>query len=194
MIGKIYSIKNLDRSIIYIGSTTIGLSNRWAAHMSGFKSWMKGKSSTCAIFPYFKEFGYGEFNIRLLESHEVSNLKELRMLEQAAINRHSTAVNTKRAHQTKEGYLEQVRACMRRFVENHPEKYRERQKRTYNKHRDKIIELARERMMCECGIAYNRSGKTQHMRSRKHKANALAIEPKGQRPFDSSNLNGMSKD
>jgi hypothetical protein len=168
MIGKIYSIENLDRSIIYIGSTTRGLSNRWIGHISGYKSWMKGKSSTCSIYPYFKELGHGEFNIRLLESHEIDTKEQLRIHEQAAIERYPNAVNANKAHRTREGYLEQVRNSVNRFKKNHPEQFRERQKKTYAKHREEIIERGRHRVICDCGITYNQSGKTQHLRSRKH--------------------------
>jgi hypothetical protein len=162
--GRIYSIENLDRSIIYIGSTTLTMDTRWRAHLAGYKRWFRNCGLGCSIYQMFREHGVGEFNIRLISQHDIENRMELRKLEQDAIEAHPNAINTNRAHLSYEA-LQEVRLAYR---EANREKLNQASIKWNTENHDRVIERSRSRCTCDCGIVFNRSGKTQHLRSFKH--------------------------
>ena len=58
MIGRVYEISNDDKSIVYVGSTTRTIEQRWGDHKSDYKRWVEGKKKCGAmIYHSFKEQG-----------------------------------------------------------------------------------------------------------------------------------------
>ena len=75
IIGRIYMIYNTKTPMIYIGSTTLALSTRWAQHMCSIKRNTK-------LYDHMCEIGTDYFRIKLLEWKQVKHETELRQLEQ----------------------------------------------------------------------------------------------------------------
>ena len=78
--GKIYAVKNNETDAIYIGFTTMDLSDRFKRHQCDVK---------CDLFKYVKIYNnedWSKYNIELLQNAECRSRKELKMLQEAKIN------------------------------------------------------------------------------------------------------------
>jgi hypothetical protein len=85
MIGFVYRIEDiLGLDIHYIGSTMIGLKERFINH--------KSKTSS-SIYPFFKEYGIENFKIELLGQYNIENIEMLRQWEQYHIENNGDCVN-----------------------------------------------------------------------------------------------------
>ena len=76
--SKIYSIKNTLNDEIYIGSTTVSLSQRMTKHRASLKCEKRGK---CLLYQRMKELGVDNFYITLVEKYPCNDIEELRAKE-----------------------------------------------------------------------------------------------------------------
>jgi len=182
--GKIYRIVNLDNETIYIGSTTMPLSKRFATH---------------------KHRGDGN-KIVLVKECPCENNEQLRREEQLCIEGHEgLLVNEVRAYRTEEQKKEQSREGQRKYNEANREKSIEYQRKYYEANREKVIESKRkyyesnrekrieikrkyyeanrakvlEKITCEhCGSIVSRANIARHQGSKKCvKARETTAEP-----------------
>lgn len=127
--GKIYKITSGD--LTYIGSTTEPtLARRLADHVSCYKRWKAGKqhfTTSCLLIET------GQYEITLVELCPCNSKDELTARERFHIET-NVCVNKIIPGRTNKEY----------WAEN-PERYKEKQKRKYLKHRDEYLEKARER-------------------------------------------------
>lgn len=149
MKGYIYSISNEDKSIVYIGSTSLTIKERWRSHKKDYNAWLRNKRSSCAIYHYFKQHGIENFSISLISEHDVESKDQLREFEQLVIDRTENICNERNSFRTREEYLRQRRAEYQRLKE------------TANARRA-------ERIQCGCGMEHRRGDKARHERSQKH--------------------------
>ena len=170
MQGHVYLIGSSSLGISYIGSTTQRISKRWNSHVQAYRRWESLGGSKLAIYPHFLEHGIKAFTIVCLKTYQVADRNQLRAYEQLWINRYGTkAINKNAALNLKlrEGGPKQPREERKpvdKVVQN------DRVKAHYKANRERILAQAKIRIECECGISYQRAGKTQHMRTKKHMA------------------------
>jgi predicted GIY-YIG superfamily endonuclease len=146
MIGYIYEITNADRSIVYIGSTTQDVEDRWAGHKSKYNEWLKGKDRCGAmIYHHFKQYGIAAFDIQAIEQHEITSKDQLFEFEQLAIDRTPNTCNKRKAHQS----LSTT----------------EYAKQYYATNREKI----NSKVECQCGGRYTQKNKYVHVKTNRHK-------------------------
>lgn len=158
MIGRVYKIINSDESIMYIGSTTQTLQQRWRMHKNNYRRWTESKGNNCSIFSYFKEHGVDAFSIHLVSEHQLENRKQLCEFEQLLIDR-SVCVNQVRAHRSADQLKESVREASKRYNLNHrekrqtkaqeyrqanPEKIHEQRQQYYQEKKDEVLEKSRQ--------------------------------------------------
>ncbi|GMF34077.1 unnamed protein product [Phytophthora lilii] len=150
MKGYIYKITNADESILYVGSTTLTIKQRWRAHTIAFNRWNEGKIRCAAmIYHHFREHGIDAFDIHLISEHEIEDRKSLLQFEQLVID--STSCVNKNA-----AWISEVE--------------RKKQKRTYREdHRDDHRSYVSESVECECGETYTRGLKARHVQTERHR-------------------------
>jgi group I intron endonuclease len=76
MLGKIYKIKNLINSKLYIGQTTCSLEQRWKEHLNEAK---RNRAVNRPLYRAIRKYGAENFIIELVEEVELSqlNIKEI---------------------------------------------------------------------------------------------------------------------
>lgn len=93
MIGTIYKIIHSQSDIIYIGSTTQILSQRWRFHKNAFNLYLNDKSQKhISIYKYIEQYDIKDFKIVKIKEYEVCDKKHLEVYEQLWINK-SKCVN-----------------------------------------------------------------------------------------------------
>jgi hypothetical protein len=178
MIGRVYKITNSDESIVYVGSTSKTLKERWCKHKKAFNQWIKGKGHPCSIYHHFQERGVDNFEIQLISVHEVDNRRQLCEFEQLVIDR-SNCVNKNAAlgseERTRESHRVSQRAYYQRHKEDLKESKKERDARYYVANRERLISRSRQYekannfpIHCECGSTHRKAGQKAHERTMKH--------------------------
>jgi hypothetical protein len=163
--GKVYSIETLDRSIVYIGSTTMSLTARWNRHLASYRAWVRTGENTVSLYPIMFERGPGEFNIRLISIHDdLTTREELLKHEQSAIDQNPGCININRAHLPDE--VNKARSLAYRKA--HRQELCQRAKVYYKANYEKVLTRSREKRVCGCGGRYNVSGETCHKRTNLH--------------------------
>ena len=94
MLGRIYMIYYInDKSICYIGSTFKNILNRYKDHELYYNEWKNGfVKGKCAIYPYFKEYGFDKFKMKLIKEYNVIDKRHLYVYETLWIKK-SKSVN-----------------------------------------------------------------------------------------------------
>ena len=136
--GKIYKLWTLEGNDIYIGSTTLSLSQRRADHVKKFKNG-KGCSSSKILFEK-----YNDIRIELLEECPCENKEQLTKKEGEYI-RNNICVNKEIAGRTDKEYREDNKE---KIKERHKEYYKENNqmwRENREKNKDKINERRREK-------------------------------------------------
>jgi hypothetical protein len=194
MIGRIYKITNTDESIIYIGSTTMKLKDRWQLHLSHYQRWIAGiEKNTCTIYHVFKDQGVEGFQIHLISTHNVNDREQLRKQEQLIID-NTDCVNQARAYVSPAQQRERVQQyaeanrdrkieynhnyyadnkealidATRAYREQNREKIIQASRERYNTNREQLLAQKRERIECVCGATITRGNKSKHERTAKH--------------------------
>lgn len=179
IIGRIYIIRSPNTEMVYVGSTTLSLKERFVIHISGWRY-----NQHCSSHLVLDE---GEAYIELIEEVEVESERELAMLEQQWIDNTPNTVNKKRAYRSYEERLQQHRTRNRKYREEHREKVSELRKKYQEEHRKEIAEYnrkyreghreernkkQREQVLCEvCGCYVTKGSKSKHMSTAKHARN-----------------------
>lgn len=90
MIGLIYKVvpKEAPFDVIYIGSTTESLNDRWNKHKIHCQKWIDKKvDMKCSIYPHMKERGINKFKIEIVKTYEIADAYHLTAYEQLWINK-----------------------------------------------------------------------------------------------------------
>ena len=195
--GKVYSIRSYTNPhIVYIGSTTNRLTDRFRQHKNQSKS-----KPNCLPLYQVVNGNWEDFFIELVEDYPCENKNQLHRREGELIRERSTInkviagrtfkeyyeANRERFIQEKAEYREKnrehIRELDRKFreanreklrekdrlykVENR-EKIRERDKKFLEENKERINEKRREKFTCVCGCSINRSSRSKHEKTEKH--------------------------
>lgn len=149
--GKIYKIVDINNNKIYIGSTCFSLEKRLYQHIANYKRYLTGGYNYVSVFDIIQNNNY---RIELLESYKCNNKKELSKREGDLIKLNKiNCVNRKIDGRTKREY----------YFDN-IDKF----KLIHKKNIEKMRTKGRKKIKCSCGMSYNYSGKTCHIRTKKH--------------------------
>ncbi len=141
--GKIYKLIDNKSNMIYIGSTCKSLEQRLKAHQQDYIRYKAGKQH---FITSYKILANNDYKIELLKLHPCKNKKELDIEE------------GKLTKQFKESKLNVVNRNI--AGQNHIAscaQYRENNKNKIN-----------EKHNCLCGGKYTNTGKSQHVKTKKH--------------------------
>ncbi|GMF35250.1 unnamed protein product [Phytophthora lilii] len=190
----IYKITNADESIVYVGSTTKTLKDRWRCHLGHYKMCLDGRHRACSIYYSFKEYGIENFSISLISEHKISNRQKLNEFEQLVIN-DTDCVNRIPAYKTVSEMIQQktnvsseitVCKCGETYTRGHKARHEQTEHHLYgvaSEEERKNIDIAREDadrarkealkarrnavIECECGGSYQKANKSYHVRKSK---------------------------
>jgi hypothetical protein len=107
--------------------------------------------------------GIVNFHVELIETLEDVTREELRMREQFHI-RNTVCINEKRAFVTEDEQRDQIRDYKREYYQSNRERDREQKRKYYQLNRDRL----NEQFECPCGSRFTRSGRSHHIKTRKH--------------------------
>ena len=79
--GKIYKIWSVIGDKIYVGSTTLTLSQRMADHRKDYKKWNDNKGHNVTSFQLFDLYGIDNCQIELIETVVALTLNDLHKVE-----------------------------------------------------------------------------------------------------------------
>ena len=169
--GKIYKLWSIHTEKIYIGSTCNLLSKRLSGHRRTTETTSR------------ELFEYGEVKIELIETFPCVTKEELTAREGYYI-RTLDCVNKCIPGRTKEewneehkeyskSYREQTKGQKAKYdlinYQDNREDRIQKQKEYFKLNKEEIIIKRKEKFNCECGGKYTMSGKSQHMKTEKHK-------------------------
>ena len=179
--SKIYVLKRTkDDSIFYVGSTTVGLSQRMNGHRSALTNEQKKKY---AVYRHINnKGGLGTFYIELYKKYPCESIEELRKMEGRVILRLKgngiKLQNEQIAGRTRVDGMKEYRKTDK--YKAYDKEYRQTNKRkewekAYEKtdKRKNDVRAYRERfrntnVVCDCGQTYMKSHKARHERTAKH--------------------------
>ena len=171
--GKIYCIRNWVDDDIYVGSTTQALSKRFAKHRGDSK---KEKHQNRMLYTKMNEVGLEHFYIELIEKYECCSKEELQQKEGEWIRKISTLnhhiAGRTRKESAAEYHLKNQEKVSQRKLEQrlqNPDKKKEQNRKNYENNREEINRRRKERIVCNCGVSYQRRQQTQHLNSTQHK-------------------------
>jgi hypothetical protein len=153
-----YKISCNDPTItdVYIGSTT-NLKSREAIHKSACNNEFDFRHHF-KLYEVIRENGnWNNWKMEMLEEYPCTCSDESSARERSLINEHNASLNIQIPGRThKEYYRDNVEKIIRVSKQN------------YQDHKEKYLKNAKTRCECVCGITYNKSGKTMHLRTDKH--------------------------
>ncbi len=182
--GKIYTIRCYnDTSLIYVGSTTQQLSQRWTDHKQHST---QDINKNRLIYKTIDENGIDSFYIELYEDFPCANKQELQKRE-GEVMRQIATINMVVPGRTIQEYQkdnkERLNEINRRCYHNNVEKFKERKKEYYENNKEKILEKSKEsylknrdeirkkeneKVKCECGCMISRGNLSEHKHTKKH--------------------------
>jgi len=166
--GKIYRIINYDLKLVYYGSTTQSLYNRFAQHKCRQDGSIK-KLFQSNILP----------SIQLVQKFPCDNRFQLQTLEREYIEGHEdeiyTCVNKKIPTRTRKEYYETYRDKFlikhRQYYHDNAERLLEKKKIRYERISDSLLEP----VLCPCGRYTSKQHFLRHQRSNLHKQSLLKL-------------------
>ena len=159
----IYAIKSHLSEKIYIGSTVQRLETRFSNHISQYKSYLnKGLNS---FVRSFKIIELGDAYIEVLEECNCENRNLLEKREGELIRQHlSICVNKCIVGRTSKEYRDEHVEQIKLYRDTHIEKMK-----LYRfENKDQLLEKARQKNICECGLSIAKYSKSYHNKSQKH--------------------------
>ena len=127
--GIIYKIVcNLDSSIVYIGSTFHGLTNRLNRHKTQYRLYKRGLYGFYSLYKWFDKYGYDNFTIIKIKDYIVCDRYHLLMYEMLWINktRREAKILVNKYHsfnlQLNTGTLNYINRNSKYYVENQNKK------------------------------------------------------------------------
>lgn len=187
--GKIYKIVSDECDVVYYGSTTLPLMERWYVHKSAFNLWKKNNISHCAIIKYFDEYGIDSFRIELVEEYPCDNDEQLRMKEQEyldaneCVNEHRAYISPEIAKIERLNYEEEHKEQMfkyrqeyyqankekiQEYLEKNKEHINETRRKRHAVNKEHVNKLRREKVVCECGCEVTKGSLGRHRKSAFH--------------------------
>jgi hypothetical protein len=119
MFGRIYFIKNRTNNLLYIGSTTRNLEDRFKEHKRDIIKYPNFK-----LYKAMKEYETGNFYILLIEELEVDDIKYLRKREGEYISLIKPTLNKNIAGRSMKQYQIDNKDKLRIYRKNYYRKYR----------------------------------------------------------------------
>jgi hypothetical protein len=164
--GRIYKIIHNQSNIIYVGSTFNTLRDRIYAHKNSYKQWLKDNTSEVSIFPYFKEYGFFQFTIILIQEYLVVDRDHLKSKEQLWINKlRKNVINRNNPFYIKK--FAQKEQNKQFYAKNKLELAKKnKQYRIDNK--ETLNARENEKFNCECGGKYSKVNHSKHKKTNKH--------------------------
>ncbi len=178
--GQIYRIYSESTDLVYIGSTTKTLSDRFSQHKCDYSTWQKGSYPYVTSFAIFK---IGNAKIELIENFTCNDVKELRKREGEIIKTTPNCVNKQIAGRTsKEYYIDHrekllekstryydvnrdtVKEKVTKYQEANRDKINKKHAQYYQKNKDKI----NQKFDCACGGRYTHGHSAHHFKTKKH--------------------------
>ncbi len=154
--GKIYTIRcHDDQTLIYVGSTTQTLSQRWNDHKTATANPNTRKYNT-NFYRTIREKGVDTFYMELYEEYPCQNKQQLEKREGEIIRQIGTLNKQITGRTKKEYYLE--------HKEENKEHRKEKGKQYYEQNKEKINEKKREKHSCECGCIIMKSNICYHLK------------------------------
>ena len=196
--SKIYSIKNTLNDEIYIGSTTVSLSQRMTKHRASLKCEKRGK---CLLYQRMKELGVDNFYITLVEKYPCNDIEELRAKEGEWIlkigtlnqvvagrkpeqyrkdnvehkqeydkeyHKQNKEKRSEQAHQRYEDNKEYIKQKNNQHYHQNKETLSISHKKYRDEHKEEINAKQNQRCQCECGMTYTKRNKARHLKSKHH--------------------------
>lgn len=155
--GKIYTIRSHQTDEIYIGSTTVTLSQRLAKHKNQFKCW---KNGTTHYVTSFKLLEYGDAYIELLCNYPCNDRNELNKKEGEYI-RSMDCVNKVIPGRTKKEYHEKNKEAIAKY-----------KKEWYQDNKESVSKQQKEynskKVICDCGVELAKWSLAKHRRTPNH--------------------------
>ena len=182
--GRIYVVKSPNTNMVYVGSTTLSLKERFDSHLS---DWRTKDSKSCSTSRLIID--EGDAYIDLLEEVQVESVRELAKFEQQWLDKIPNTVNRIRAYISEkekkdkqkiyhETHKKEHLQSFKKYYETHREKVLKQQKIYQETHREKRNDKVREKIRCEvCDCFINKSGKSQHEHTKKHIHNLEKVIP-----------------
>ena len=171
--GKIYTIRcREDPSLIYVGSTTQLLSQRWTDHKkTATNNSVKNKSYNCYVYQVMREKGLDTFYIELYENHPCDNKEQLTKQEGKIIREIGT-INSRIEGRTWNEYYEdnkEHKAKMHKeWYANNREKVLEKVKNYVKQNKETLNLYRKSCIICECGVSVSYQHKSRHEKTKKH--------------------------
>ena len=170
--GRVYIIRSPNTEMVYVGSTTMTLKQRFQRHISDWKN-LVGKNTSYLILEK------GEAYIELIEEVEVESKRELEIIEQIWIENTPNTVNIRRYIASVEGKVEYYKKYYiehkelhkknsKEYYNEHKEQFKKLFKERYEKNKAKITEKNKKKIQCICGGFYTTSNRCNHNRTAKH--------------------------
>ena len=166
--GKIYRIVDMDSGKQYVGSTTVGLSQRLAQHVSDYKRYVKGNTKYVSSYIILE---LDDYDIVLIEEYPCDNKEQLHQRE-AYYQGQLDCVNCIKAYVTEEE-LKQTKAeymieYNKKYVETHSEHVKEYHKQYQVDNKETLKQYKSEKHLCDCGHYFTIPHKNRHLKSLKH--------------------------
>ena len=153
--SKIYKIVCNETNDVYIGSTTVKLSERMSKHRNHYKRYKAGKMNYITSFEILK---YPSAKILLVRNTPCNSKEELDALE-AGFIKNNECVNKVVPGRTKAEWYqdnaEQIKQCHKRYRQENAES---------------IKKYKNQKHVCECGGKYTSVNKKRHFHSKNHVA------------------------
>ena len=179
--GKIYKIIDMENKVVYIGSTTEKLCQRFSKHKH------RGNGNKIVLLEMYpcsckeqlvkkeqdviEQYGNLFNKIRAYNSEEYNNNyyinnKQLeKQKKYQEINRDKIKEHHKAYYQENKNKISEY---YKGYREVHKEKISEKKKEYYNNNRDRISEKNKVKVLCECECEIRKSNITTHKKSQKH--------------------------
>jgi hypothetical protein len=119
MFCKIYFIKNIINNLLYIGSTTRDINERFKEHIRDIDKYPNFK-----LYKAMKKYNANNFYILLIEELEVDEIKDLRRREGEYIKTIKPTLNKNIAGRSMEQYQIDNKDKLRIYRKNYYRKYR----------------------------------------------------------------------
>ncbi len=150
--GKIYTIRcRDDPELIYVGSTTQPLSQRWQEHKRHSKN-PKHNSYNIHFYQVLRDKGIDNFYIELYIECPCENREQLTKHEGKLIREIGT-INTRIAGRTDKEYQE-----------DNKDKIKQYDKQYYINNKERLLTI----ITCNCGCNTTIGSKTRHEKTKKH--------------------------
>lgn len=163
--GKVYTIRSHQTEELYIGSTCQTLPERFRDHKRDFRRYQNGKGRYVTSF---KILAYGDAYYELYENCPCNDKNELTRREGEIIRATPNCVNKHIPGRTdkewRQANAETIKDYKKEYYQNNTETYKAKNKQYRQANADKI----KQKHDCPCGGKYTTSGKSTHLKTKKH--------------------------